>query len=77
MEVTSDGLARFVEVVLPHLNEVRRRVVAGASAEMLGRGEKSNGPGTSKWNRIESARVVGFAGAFALVAQSPALSWTG
>ena len=41
MEVTSDGLARFFGVVLPHLNEVQRRVVAGASAEMLGRGGKS------------------------------------
>lgn len=41
MEVTPDGLARFFEVVLPHLNEVQRRVVAGASAQMLGRGGKS------------------------------------
>ena len=41
MEVTPDGLARFFEVVLPHLNEVQRRVVAGASAAMLGRGGKS------------------------------------
>ena len=41
VEVTPEGLARFFEVVLPHLNEVQRRVVAGASAEMLGRGGKS------------------------------------
>jgi hypothetical protein len=41
VEVTSDGLARFFVVVLPHLNEVQRRVVAGASAQMLGRGGKS------------------------------------
>lgn len=41
MEVTLEGLARFFEVVLPHLNEVQRRVVAGAASEMLGRGGKS------------------------------------
>ena len=41
VEVTPGGLARFFEVVLPHLNEVQRRVVAGASAAMLGRGGKS------------------------------------
>ncbi|MCP3857091.1 MAG: ISAzo13 family transposase, partial [Actinomycetia bacterium] len=41
MEVTPDGLARFFEVVLPHMNEVQRRVVAGAAAEMFGRGGKT------------------------------------
>ena len=41
MEVTDEALARFFEVVLPHMNEVQRRVVAGAAAEMLGRGGKS------------------------------------
>jgi transposase len=41
VEVTEDGLARFFEVVLPHLNELQRRVVAGAMAEMFGRGGKS------------------------------------
>jgi Rhodopirellula transposase DDE domain len=41
VEVTPDALARFFEVVLPHLNELQRRVVAGASAEMLGRGGKT------------------------------------
>jgi hypothetical protein len=41
VEVTPDGLARFFEVVLPHMNEVQRRVVAGAAAEMFGRGGKS------------------------------------
>ena len=33
--------SRFFEVVLPHLNEVQRRVVAGAMSEALGRGGKS------------------------------------
>jgi hypothetical protein len=41
VEVTDEGLARFFEVVLPHMNEVQRRVVGGAMAEMLGRGGKS------------------------------------
>lgn len=41
MEVTPEGLARFFDVVLPHLNELQRRVVAGAAAEMLGRGGKT------------------------------------
>jgi hypothetical protein len=41
VEVTSGGLARFFDVVLPHMNEVQRRVVAGAVSEMLGRGGKS------------------------------------
>jgi Rhodopirellula transposase DDE domain len=41
VEVTPEGLARFFEVVLPHMNEVQRRVVAGAAAEMLGRGGKT------------------------------------
>ncbi len=41
MEVTPEALARFFEVILPHMNELQRRVVAGAAAEMLGRGGKT------------------------------------
>jgi transposase len=41
VEVDRDELARFFETVLPHLNEVQRRVVAGAMAAGLGRGGKS------------------------------------
>lgn len=41
MEVTAEGLARFFEVVVPHMNEVQRRVVAGSMSEMLGRGGKT------------------------------------
>jgi hypothetical protein len=41
VEVTDEGLARFFEVVQPHMNEVQRRVVAGAAAEMFGRGGKT------------------------------------
>ena len=41
VEVTGSGLARFFAVVLPHMDEVQRSVVAGALAEMLGRGGKT------------------------------------
>jgi hypothetical protein len=41
VEVSDEGLVRFFEVVLPHMNEVQRRVVARATSEMLGRGGKS------------------------------------
>jgi transposase len=36
VEVDTEGLARFFELVLPHLNERQRRVLAGAAAEMVG-----------------------------------------
>ena len=36
-----EGLARFFDRVLPHMNELQRRVVGGAAAELLGRGGKS------------------------------------
>ncbi len=41
MEASREELARFFGVVLPHLNELQRRVVAGAISEGLGRGGKS------------------------------------
>jgi hypothetical protein len=41
VEVTPEALARFFDVVVPHMNEVQRRVVAGAASEMLGRGGKT------------------------------------
>jgi len=41
VEVTPEALARFFDVVLPHMNELQRRVVAGAAADMLGRGGKT------------------------------------
>jgi hypothetical protein len=36
VEVTRESLARFFESVLPHMNELQRRVVAGAAAAMVG-----------------------------------------
>ena len=41
MEVAPEALARFFDVVMEHLNEGQRRVVAGAAAEMLRRGGKT------------------------------------
>ena len=41
MEITEEGLVRYFEVVMPHMNELQRRVVAGATSELLGRGGKS------------------------------------
>ena len=41
MEATREELARFFTTVLPHLNELQRRVVAGAMSAELGRGGKS------------------------------------
>ena len=41
VEVTSEALGDFFGVVLPHLNEAQRRVVAGAVAVMWGRGGKT------------------------------------
>jgi transposase len=41
VEVTREGLARFFQVALPHLDERQRRVVAGAMSEMLGHGGKT------------------------------------
>ena len=52
MEVTDEGLARFFEVVQPHMNEVQRRVVAGAAAEMLGRGGKTAVANASGFNSM-------------------------
>jgi transposase len=41
VEASGEELARFFETVLPHLNELQRRVVAGTMSEGLGRGGKS------------------------------------
>ncbi len=41
MEASGDELSKFFGTVLPHLNEVQRRVVAGTMAVALGRGGKT------------------------------------
>ena len=61
MEVSREELARFFTTVLPHLNEVQRRVVAGAMAAGLGRGGKSavaEASGMSRNTVIKAEREV-------------------
>jgi transposase len=61
VEAGRGELARFFEVVLPHLNELQRRVVAGAMAEALGRGGKSavaSASGMSRNTVIKAEREV-------------------
>jgi hypothetical protein len=61
VEIGEDGVARFFEVVLPHLNELQRRVVAGAFSEMVGRGGKTavaEASGMSRNTVIKAEREV-------------------
>ncbi len=51
MQASAEELGEFFESVLPHLNEVQRRVVAGAMARALGRGGKSAVAGASGLSR--------------------------
>ncbi len=51
MEASREELARFFGVVLPHLNEMQRRVVVGAMAVGLGRGGKSAVADASQMSR--------------------------
>jgi len=51
MEASREELARFFTTVLPHLNEVQRRVVTGAMSVALGRGGKSAVAETSGMSR--------------------------
>ena len=51
MEASREELARFFSTVLPHLNEVQRRVVTGAMSVALGRGGKSAVAETSGMSR--------------------------
>ena len=41
MQASPEELERFFSTVIPHMNEVQRRVVAGAMAAALGRGGKT------------------------------------
>jgi hypothetical protein len=61
VEVSRDELARFFGVVQPHLNELQRRVVAGAMAEALGHGGKTavaEASGMSRNTVIKAEREV-------------------
>lgn len=59
MEVSPEGLERYFEVVLPHLNERQRRVVAGAMARMLGRGGVVRVAEASGMSRSTVSKAVG------------------
>ena len=59
MEATVEELGRFFSTVLPHLNEVQRRVVAGAMAEGLGRGGKTAVAEGSGMSRSTVTKAVG------------------
>jgi transposase len=61
VEVGPEELARFFEIVRPHLNERQRRVVAGACSQMLGHGGKSavaHASGVSRNTVIKAEREV-------------------
>jgi Rhodopirellula transposase DDE domain len=61
MEASGEELARFFTTVLPHLNELQRRVVAGAMSQCLGRGGKSavaEASGMSRNTVIKAEREV-------------------
>ena len=61
MEASREELARFFTTVLPHLNELQRRVVAGAMSTALGHGGKSavaEASGMSRNTVIKAEREV-------------------
>lgn len=61
MEISSEGLDRFFDVVMPLLDERQRRIVAGALAESLGRGGKTavaEASGMSRNTVIKAVREV-------------------
>ena len=41
MEITDESLERFFGILLPHLNELQRRVAVGAMADVLGPGNNT------------------------------------
>lgn len=61
MEASGEELERFFSTVMPHLNEVQRRVVAGTMARALGRGGKTavaNASGLSRNTVIKAQAEV-------------------
>jgi len=62
VEITEEGLVRYFEVVMPHMNELQRRVVAGATSELLGRGGKSAVAMASGMSRTTVTKAAGEVG---------------
>ena len=58
MDADVDELGEFFEIVLPHLNELQTRVVAGAMAHVLGRGGKSRVADASGMSRNTVIKAV-------------------
>ncbi len=58
MDATVEELGEFFEVVLPHLNEMQTRVVAGAMACVLGRGGKTRVADASGMSRNTVIKAV-------------------
>jgi transposase len=61
VDASVEELGEFFDVVLPHLNELQRRVVAGAMAHVLGRGGKTrvaDASGMSRNTVIKAAAEV-------------------
>ena len=61
MEASDEELARIFDTVLPHLNELQRRVIAGSLSRELGRGGKSavaKASGMSRNTVIKAEREV-------------------
>jgi transposase len=59
VEARAEELDWFFETVLPHLNERQRRVVAGATASLLGRGGKTRVAEASGMSRNTVIRATG------------------
>jgi hypothetical protein len=59
VEASAEELGWFFETVLPHLNERQRRVVAGATASLLGRGGKTSVAEASGMSRNTVIRATG------------------
>ena len=59
MDADVEELGEFFEIVLPHLNELQTRVVAGAMAHVLGRGGKSRVADASGLSRNTVIKAVG------------------
>ena len=58
MQASPEELSEFFGSVLPHLNEVQRRVVAGSVARALGRGGKSSVAAASGLSRNTVIKAV-------------------
>ena len=59
MQASRDELVELFDTVMPHLNEVQRRVVAGAVARSMGRGGKTAVAAAAGMSRKTLTKAVG------------------